>query len=172
MIYEPAEDSYLLQKELKNFIKPGMKVLDMGTGSGILAETSKTLGAEVYAVDINPLAVKIVKKIGIDASVSNLFSKINKKFDFIIFNPPYLPEDTMEPEDSRLATTGGKDGNEIIEKFLKNAKEYLFNEGKIILLFSSLTPDVINLFKKYGYFYKKISEKKIPFETLYVYILS
>ena len=111
MIYEPAEDSYLLQEQLKNFVKPGMKVLDMGTGSGIQAKTAKELGAEVLAVDINEGCVEHVKNLEIDTIQSNLFSKVTGKFDIIIFNPPYLPEDPREPEDSARSTTGGKTGS-------------------------------------------------------------
>tara|TARA_Y100000310_G_scaffold334319_1_gene413866 strand:+ start:417 stop:935 length:519 start_codon:yes stop_codon:yes gene_type:complete len=171
MIYEPAEDSYLLQEEVRKFVKPWMKVLDVGTGSGILAETSKRLGGDVLAIDINPEAVNYVKSKGINSVVSDLFSEVDGKFDLIIFNPPYLPKENMEPEDSKLATTGGKKGNEVIERFLKEAKTYLLDGGNILLLFSSLTPDVIELFKKYNYKYEKLSEQKIPFEVLYVYLL-
>ncbi len=119
MIYEPAEDSYLLQEEVKKFVKPNMKVLEIGTGSGILAETAKNMGADVLAVDINPEAVKYVKEKEINSIVSDLFSNVEDKFDLIIFNPPYLPREGMEPEDSQLATTGGEKGNEVIERFLK-----------------------------------------------------
>ena len=93
MIYEPAEDSYLLQKQVKKFVRPGMKVLDIGTGSGILAETAKGLGAEVLAVDVNSESVEYVKKGGINSIVSDLFSNVEDKFNLITFNPPYLPQD-------------------------------------------------------------------------------
>ena len=66
MIYEPAEDSFLLQKYVKKYAKG--KVLDMGTGSGIQAEAAK----DVLAVDVNPECVEYVKKKGIRAIVSNL----------------------------------------------------------------------------------------------------
>jgi len=108
MIYKPAEDSYLLKGQLKNYIKPGMKILDMGTGSGIQAIEAKKLGAEVLAADINPESIEPLKKLNINAIQSDLFSNIKEKFDLIIFNPPYLPEDPREPEDSKLATTGAK----------------------------------------------------------------
>jgi len=68
-------------------------------------------------------------------------------------------------------TTGGEKGHEIIEKFLRDAKPHLNKDGKILLLFSSLSGKVIPLFKKFGYKSKKLSEKKLFFETIYVYLL-
>jgi release factor glutamine methyltransferase len=171
MIYEPAEDSTLLKKQLKNFIKKGMKVLDMGTGSGIQAEEAKKLGAEVIGADINPESIKILKEKGINAIESDLFENIKDKFDIIIFNPPYLPEEPLEPKDSALATTGGKKGNEILEKFLSQAKKHLKEDGKILIVFSSLTSEVDELIKKYNFSFKKLDEQKIDFEILYVYLI-
>jgi release factor glutamine methyltransferase len=167
MIYQPAEDSYLLQKQVKKFVKQGMKVLDMGTGSGIQAITAKEQGAEVLAVDINKECLKIPN---VKTLHSDLFQNVKGSFDLIIFNPPYLPEDEREPEDSKLATTGGKKGNEIIIKFLKQVKNHLKENGKILLLFSSLTPDMEIILKDFKT--KKLSEEKIPYEKLYVYGLS
>ena len=91
MIYEPSEDSYLLAKYVDKFSKG--KVLDLGTGSGIQAETALKHTKEVLATDISKEAVKFVKKKGIKARISDLFSNINEKFDLIIFNPPYLPRE-------------------------------------------------------------------------------
>lgn len=167
MIYEPAEDSYLLEEQVKKFAKRGIKVLDMGTGSGIQAEAAKD--CDVLAVDINQECVDFVRKKGINCIKSDLFENVKGKFDLIIFNPPYLPEDEEEPEDSKLSTTGGKKGNEILERFFSQVENYLNKNGKILIVFSSLTPDVDKIIKKYGFSYKKLSEQKIPFETLYVY---
>ena len=170
MIYEPAEDSFLLQKQVKKHACG--RVLDLGTGSGIQAETANKQGAEVLAADINPECVEHVRKKGINAIQSDLFSNIKEKFDSIIFNPPYLPEDKREPRDSALATTGGKKGNEVLEKFLKQAKEHLTKNGKILIVVSTLTPDVEKIMKKYNYRFKKLSEQKVPFfEILVVYLL-
>lgn len=170
MIYEPREDSFLLQKYVKKYAKG--KVLDMGTGSGILAITVLEKTKDVLAVDINSKVIKLLKKKGINAKVSNLFSKVKGKFDLIIFNPPYLPEDKREPKDSASATTGGKKGYEIIERFLKQAKKFLKKDGKILIVFSSLTGDVEEMIKKYDYKFKKLEEKKLFFEKLYVYLLN
>ncbi|MFH1053229.1 MAG: hypothetical protein V1740_02315, partial [Candidatus Woesearchaeota archaeon] len=73
-----------------------------------------------------------MKKSKLNAIRSNLFSNINKtnRFDLIIFNPPYLPEDKREPKDSRLNTTAGKKGYEIVIKFLQKARKYLRKDGK------------------------------------------
>ena len=168
MIYEPREDSFLIEKYVKKYAKG--KVLDMGTGSGILAKAAK--GADVLAVDINPEAVEKAKEEGIAAVLSDLFSNVKGKFDLIVFNPPYLPEDPNEPEDSKLATTGGKQGHELIGRFLKEAKYFLNKNGKILLLTSSLTGDSEAIFRKHNYTYQLLEKNKLFFEELYVYILT
>ena len=90
MIYEPSEDSFLLQKTLKKFLKnknKSLSILDMGSGSGIQAQTCISLGfKKTLAVDKNPESIKILTENEINAIRSNLFSKIKmKKFNLIIF---------------------------------------------------------------------------------------
>ena len=75
--------------------------------------------------------------------------------------------DEREPEDSRIATTGGKNGSETINKFLKEAKKFLKKDGKIFLVSSSLTKGLNFL----GYKKKKIGEEKLFFEKLFVWEL-
>ena len=77
MIYEPAEDSFLLEKWVRKCVKAGMIVLDMGCGSCIQSKAARELGAKVIASDINPEAVKVAKKLGFDAVESDLFSNIH-----------------------------------------------------------------------------------------------
>jgi len=161
-VYKDAEDSWLLQKQVEKFAKD-KKVLDIGTGTGIQAITAAKSGAkEVIAVDINPDAVDLAKenaelnKVKIKVFQSDLFEKVSGKFDLIVFNPPYLPPG--KPKD--LAWSGGK---EFIERFLKQAREYLLPNGKILFVFSSLTKlkDV-----------EIIAKQKLPFEQLYVGIVT
>jgi len=177
-IYYPSEDSYLLSKELKKFCK-NKSVLDIGSGSGILTETAIEAKAKsVLTTDINSESISLLKNKfrhnkNVSIISSNLFSKIpkNKKFDIIVFNPPYLPLDKKEPQESRVATTGGKQGDEIILSFLKQAPSYLNKSGFILLLTSSLTPmnKINSLLKSLKLKKNLLSSKKIFFETLFVW---
>lgn len=167
-VYEPSEDSYFFAEFLKKYLKKNHpnNFIDMGCGSGILAKTvSKFFKNEnITCVDINPSAVSATRLLGFKTIKSHLFSKVSKKqkFDLITFNAPYLPEGEHEPVDSMLITTGGKNGDEISLKFLKQAKEQLSDKGKILLLISSLTPmDKIEKFKP-----KLVAKRKIFFEEL------
>jgi release factor glutamine methyltransferase len=168
-IYEPSDDSYLFSDFLKKYLENHKinSYLDIGTGSGILPKTALNFipPKNITASDINPEAIKSLKKESFNTIKSDLFENINKKFDLITFNAPYLPLDPLEPYDSRLATTGGKRGDEISLKFLKEAKSHLNQKGKIFLLISSLTPT--NKIKKL-WPYKVVESKKIFMEELLI----
>lgn len=174
LIYQPEEDSFLLSEVLKKKIKnKNLQCLEIGTGSGILLKTLLDLGVNkdnIIVSDINPHAIEHINNDFpyIKAIQSNLFSKVKGKFDIIIFNPPYLQEDKNEDKESKLATTGGKKGSELINKFLIQAKKYLNKEGKIYLLTSSLTKGI----KWNGWKKKKLARKKLFFEELYVWELT
>ena len=168
-VYEPAEDTYLLIKSID--IEPWYKkALDMGCGTGIIAlHLAKFLSTT--AVDINIRAVENTKynakmnKMDIMAFVSNLFEKVNGKFDIIAFNPPYLP---THGED--IAWDGGEGGIEIMEKFLHDAWKYLEEKGKIYFVLSSLS-DIKSLMKKFPqYEFKKKEEASFFFEKIYSYV--
>lgn len=179
-IYQPLDDSYLLSETLKEYLKnkiknkeinQELKILDMGSGSGIQANTCKELGFNnILTADINKEAVEYLKAKKLNTIHSDLFSNINKKdkFDLIIFNPPYLPEHKYDKEKD---TTGGKKGFETIIRFLKQAKAHLNKNAAILLLFSSFSQPKIILEKAedLGYKLKGLSSKKLFFEELFVY---
>lgn len=180
-VYEPREDSDLLARYVRLLAKG--RVLDMGTGSGVQAfaaiENSKV--KEVTAVDLNPLAVEYVKRRiealkASDPRVkkivvihSDMFKALeDQKFDTIICNPPYLPD---EEKDYDPALYGGPQGYEWVVKFLFEAQNYLAPNGQILLLFSSLTNrDRVDLeLKMHHYHHEELGQLAEFFERLYVY---
>ncbi|MBI4440759.1 methyltransferase [Candidatus Woesearchaeota archaeon] len=172
-IYEPREDTYLLGRAVSRYAHG--RVLDMGTGSGYLAHLAARKAKRVVAVDINPEAIAYCRKQHHDRNItfieSNLFSACVGPFDTIIFNPPYLPYDKREPLQSRLITTGGKHGYELLVRFIQQSSRYLSSRGVILIVFSSLTnkekiDEVImqSLLEK-----EMVMMQRIPHEQLYVY---
>ena len=171
MIYEPREDSFLLAKYIEKFAFG--KILDIGTGSGVQAEVALKNTNNVLAVDINKECVNYAKRKNINAEVSDLFSNINEKFDLVIFNPPYLPDEELEDNESKLITTGGTYGYEILERFFSQVNKYLNKNGKILIVFSSLTnKNKINIIiKKNNFKFELLEKQKIFFEILYCYLV-
>lgn len=178
-IYPPAEDSFLMSRILTEQIpellkqNSNLRFLEIGAGSGIHLQTALNLGIKqenIFSSDIDKRSVNHCNLLGFNCIHSDLFQKIKGKYDLIIFNPPYLPDDAREPKDSKLATTGGKKGNEIILRFLQHAKHHLDKNGKIFLITSSLSPDV--KFESLGYNAKEIGCEKLFFERLCIWELS
>ena len=177
-IYEAAEDSFLLKKHVQK--EAFGRVLDVGTGSGIqaLSLTKKIEVKTITAIDINKEAIKQLKeKIkglrNFFVEESNLFENIPDKFETIIFNAPYLPQDYIaEKKIEDPALYGGKHGWETINEFFKQVGDHLVPESQILLLFSSLTDKekVEEIIKENLYTFKELEQQKLPmFETLYVY---
>jgi|SRR3989344_1339505 len=170
-VYYPREDSLLLAKIIEKENLKNKKTFDMGSGSGFLAILMAHQGADATASDINEEAVRTIKlnsksnNIDIKAISSDLFEKIEGKFDIIVFNPPYLPEKTLHRDKQYY---GGRTGREVIHRFIKNSGKHLKKEGKIFIVFSSITgeKEVLDLFESYGFRAKAIERQKVPWEEL------
>lgn len=184
MVYSPKEDSFMLENQVKVYLgkftkeqKEKIKILDMGSGSGIQAQACLHSGIKrknIIAADIDKEAIVHLKNIKIPARKSDLFSNISKekKFDLIIFNAPYLPEDKYDKEPD---TTAGKRGYEVILKFLRKSKKFLNKNGAILLLFSSLSHSdkILAYTKKLGFNAHLLDEQNMGmFEKLLVYKIS
>ncbi len=176
-VYKPCDDSFILGEAIAAEVRKGEKVLDMGTGAGIQAMIAASKGGEVTAVDINNKAIECLRynaelnKLEIRIIKSNMFSEINYSFDLIVFNPPYLPEDEMDPEDElTLAWDGGKDGRDVVDRFLEQFESHLNREGRVLLIQSSLNglDSTMKKFKELGFKPEIILQKNFFFEKLYV----
>ncbi len=167
-IYPPREDTKLILSVLRDYIKPGILVLDMGTGSGVIGKFAKDLGAEVLAVDINPLAVEEARKLGLNAIQSDLFQNVAGKFDLIVFNPPYLelsPEE-LKGEPLELALHGGKGGREVLDRFLDQVGKFLKEGGRVIFLQSERNGvmETEEKLKRNGFNFRILKREYVPME--------
>jgi release factor glutamine methyltransferase len=170
-VYTPEADTYLLLDAALGEVKQGDRVLEVGTGSGLIAsELAKVTG--VVATDINPHAVLCARKKGVVVVQSDLFAGIRSTFDLILFNPPYLPTQPEERIDDWLehALNGGENGRVVIGRFAEQVGRVLAPGGRILLLISSLTglPEVRDLFFQSGFLSEILVKKIVEDETLYV----
>jgi len=127
---------------------PSCTLLDLCTGSGAIGIALKYERPEinVFASDISSSALKIAEENAkrlvngeISFIESDLFNRINGTFNIIVSNPPYIPLNTIDDlamevrREPRISLDGGKDGLEIIERLIINAKDYLFSEGILLI---------------------------------------
>ena len=165
-------DSILLSDFAKN-IKKGAKVLDLGTGTGIIAtllcgktELSEIIGIEVQkevaemakrSIQLNHLEDKF--RI-IQDNIVNLNNHFEKNtFDVIVTNPPYKKKETgVQNEDTRkLISRHEIEAN--LEDFIKTSKDMLKDKGEFYIVYRpERLVDLLSLMRKY-----KIEPKRIRF---------
>ena len=170
-IYSPEADSLLLLAAARAEAKPGDRVLEVGTGSGLIAAEIARI-TRVVATDISPHAAISARDAGVDVVRTDLFAGIRGPFDLVLFNPPYLPTQPEERIDDWLeyALDGGESGRAVIEMFSRNIGDVLVPDGRILLLISSLTglSEVQEMFAGLGYSSGIAMQEVIEDEVLYV----
>ena len=177
-IYEPAEDSFLFAENLD--VQKGAEVIDVGTGSGFLAVLAAENAANVFALDVNPYAIRCAKANSVLSSVdskidflqADLLTALNSKakFDLILFNAPYLPSEAHEAESwIGRSWAGGINGREVVDRFITQVPTHLMHGGRVLLMQSTLTgvEETISKFAECNLCASVKAEQKLPFfETL------
>ena len=175
-VYVPAEDSYLLAENLE--IENGKSVLEIGTGSGIVAMYSSKLTDKVTATDINFDAITLAESNfkennlnNIELLFGNLFEPVgNRKFDVILFNTPYLPTEEGEVIEDNLnyAFDGGLNGRKVIDLFLNEVKNHLNDGGIVQLIQSSLSDndETLNKLDELGFIAEIAKKEHYFFEDI------
>lgn len=134
------ETEELVEKTIKyinKYLEKKVDILDLGTGSGCIAITlKKELDCNVDAVDISPKALEIAKlnaknnNVDITFYEGDMLSPINKKYDVIISNPPYIAynEEIMEivkNNEPHTALYAEDNGLKYYKDIISNANKYL-----------------------------------------------
>jgi len=169
-VYPPQEDSELLLEVALKEVKPDDDVLEVGVGSGYVAEKLKDRCRFLLTTDISPYAVREAKKKGLNVIRTDLTKGIKKKFTLILFNPPYLELSDKEKRGDWLekALDGGKHGIEVMVRFLDEVRDVLADHGRIILIVSSYNvPHIFEEIKKRGFEFEVVAERSLFFEDLY-----
>jgi release factor glutamine methyltransferase len=170
-VYQPEADTFLLLEAARAEIKPGDRILEIGTGSGTIAEAFFR-DFQVVVTDINPHAVSCAWEKGIEVVRTDIHAGIRGIFDLVLFNPPYLPTQPEERINDWLeyALDGGESGRVVIERFAQSVGSVLASGGRILLLISSLTGvfEVEDLFIRQGFTCSIVRQQNIEGELLLV----
>lgn len=180
-VYEPAEDSFLFAENLD--VKESKRVLDMGTGCGILGILAAKKASAVVAVDVNPYAVCCARENALFNNVrckmafieGDLFTPLleAEKFDVILFNAPYLPTNEQEPDSwINRAWAGGATSRQIIDRFISEAPRHLKRAGRVLLMQSTLADvaETVRRFEEYDMSVRIMADYALPFFEIIVLI--
>ncbi len=146
----PRQDTETLVEEALKVLRPGMKLLDMCTGSGCILLSLLKMGTEKrkisdlsgIGVDISEEALKVAmensKRLETPARwmQSDLFEKLTGTFDLIVSNPPYIRTEVIESlqdevklHDPYIALDGREDGLFFYRQIIKESVKYLSEGG-------------------------------------------
>ncbi|MET8183443.1 HemK2/MTQ2 family protein methyltransferase [Streptomyces sp. NPDC005336] len=148
-VYTPQDDTWLLAQALhREPITADTTVLDVGTGSGVLAlEAARRGAAHVTAVDISALAVAAAR---LHARLSGLRVRVvrgdlltpvaDRRFDLIVANPPYVPSAAGRRgrRGRALAWDAGADGRALLDQICEDGPPRLRPGGVLLLVHSGL----------------------------------
>jgi release factor glutamine methyltransferase len=146
-VFQPISDSMMLADRLaEEPIGPGSSVLDLCTGSGVLAITAAKLGASrAVAVDVSRRAVATawlnarLNGVRITALRGDLFAPVgDERFDVIVSNPPYVPGELEAVPSSGLARAweAGPDGRLFLDRICAGVSAHLKPGGVVLLVHS------------------------------------
>lgn len=161
----PRPETEFLVMEAVNLLKgkSGVRILDIGTGSGNIAiSLAKQLPtASITAIDISPDALAVAemnaKKLGVEARIrflrGDLFAPLasGEQFEMIVSNPPYIdPREIAElakevrDYEPRIALDGGPEGLTIYRRLVAEALAYLVPGGFLLVEIGSTQAESVS----------------------------
>jgi release factor glutamine methyltransferase len=147
-VFRPRSDSWMLAAHLRAQMRPGAAVLDVCTGSGLLAVTAACHGAgSATAIDVSRRAVLTARinarlnGVRVRALRGDLFAPVaGERFDVIVSNPPYVPaqDDVLPARGPQRAWDAGTDGRALLDRICTAAPAHLRPGGFLLLVHSSI----------------------------------
>ncbi|KAL0239313.1 hypothetical protein PCE1_005000 [Barthelona sp. PCE] len=192
LVYPPREDTSLMLDAIdlqKNFLSGMRRWIEVGVGSGtVIVSLAHYFGqrqdSEFWGVDINEKALECANihaetaGVTVNLRKSDLFAEISdKKFDVVIFNPPYVPSATDEVNigDLTSAWNGGTNGTDTTFRFLNSLPQVLTENGICYLVV--LKENKPKQLKRYiaeelGLKCTVVIKRKVGYEKLYIFKIS
>ena len=155
-MFKPPSDSWLLVDVMRaRGLARGAHVLDVFTGSGVLAVAAGREGARsVTAIDVSRRAALCARVNGrlngtrVRALRGDLFEPVaGERFDLITANPPYVPSlaDELPDAGAERAWEGGPEGRVLVDRFSARVRAHLAPGGTVLMVVSSLTGEAETL---------------------------
>jgi release factor glutamine methyltransferase len=164
-MYVPAEDTFLLMECAQKYA--GRWALEIGAGSGAVMQSLAKNFENVVGTDIDPGSLAYCKGKGAFLVCCDAASALaNVRFDLVVSNPPYLPDDAEKDR----TVHGGPAGIETTLHFVESALPLLSRNGRMLFVVSSLADlaALDSLAKKKSLKKKVVKEKALFYERLYV----
>lgn len=174
-VYAPQQDSLLLCESLdRGDLVADRRVLDMCTGSGILAIEAALKGArEVLAFDISPRAVACAARnadragVRVDVRVGTLAdARRAGPYDVVLSNPPYVPSDTpLEGTGPNRAWDAGANGRVVLDELCELAPDLVAPGGSMLLVHSEFSdpPQTISRLQRAGFDAREVASQVVEF---------
>ncbi|MFD6288326.1 HemK2/MTQ2 family protein methyltransferase [Streptomyces sp. NPDC060205] len=147
-VYRPQADTHLLATALAaEAVHQATTVLEIGTGTGALALSAASRGAQVTAVDVSRRAVATARlnalrhRLPLQILHGDFTHRtIGRRFDMILANPPYVPSPHSAPPAGGPARAwdAGRDGRLVIDRICANAPSLLHPGGILLLVHSAM----------------------------------
>ncbi|MFE7584620.1 HemK2/MTQ2 family protein methyltransferase [Streptomyces gardneri] len=147
-VYRPQADTFLLAEALANEeIGPRTDVLEIGTGTGVLALYAARRGASVTAVDVSWPAVAtarvnaVVRRLPLRVLHGDFVARTEgRRFDLVVTNPPYVPAPKARSPSrgAERSWDAGPDGRLVIDRICAAASAMLRPDGVLLMVHSDM----------------------------------